>query len=199
MAGRLLTDLMNRSPHDFRPISALWSRNKVDFWAAVATLVGVLVLDVLAGLMIGVLVSLAGLMSRAVRPRIVWLGKDSNSGLFRNRKEDGVDATEGISVVHFGAELFFANVGTFRDSVLDEVDERRPRAVVIDAEAITDIDTTAADEVVKLVDELASRDVTVVFARLQDPARAVLVSGGLEMNDRDFGRVELAVEALTNP
>lgn len=40
-----------------RPIMALKSRNTVDFWAAVATLIGVLVFDVLAGLMIGVVVS----------------------------------------------------------------------------------------------------------------------------------------------
>ena len=184
---------------NLRPISALRARNTVDFWAAVATLIGVLVFDVLAGLMIGVLVSLAGLMSRAVRPRILWLGKDSKSGLFRSREQDGVDATQDISIVHFGAELFFANVGSFRDSVLAEVDERNPRAVVIDAEAITDIDTTAADEIVKLADELALKDVTLVFARLEGPAKSALESGGLDMADRDFGRVERAIEALTDP
>jgi len=136
------------------------------------------------------------LMSRAVRPRIVWLGKDTATGLFRNREVDGVDATEDISVVYFGAELFFANVGTFRDSVLTEVDERSPRAVVIDAEAITDIDTTAVDELVKLSDELASRDITLVFARLEHAAGKALESGGLELEDRQFGRVEQALEAL---
>jgi high affinity sulfate transporter 1 len=184
---------------NLRPISALRSRNTVDFWAAVATLVGVLAFDVLAGLMIGVLVSLAGLMSRAVRPRIVWLGKDSASGLFHNRESDGVDATHDISVVQFGAELFFANVGSFRDSVLAEVDARHPRAIVIDAEAITDIDTTAADEVVNLDNDLESQGVALVFARLQEPARQALEAAGLDLHEREFGRVERAVEGLTNP
>jgi MFS superfamily sulfate permease-like transporter len=55
----------------FRPITALKSRDTVDYWAAVAALIGVLAFDVLAGLMIGVLVSLGGLMARAVRPRII--------------------------------------------------------------------------------------------------------------------------------
>jgi SulP family sulfate permease len=182
----------------FRPISALRSRNTVDFWAAVATLMGVLVFDVLAGLMVGVLVSIGGLMSRAVRPRIMWLGKDSTSGRFRNRDDDRVDVKTDISVMHFGAELFFANVGSFRDSVIAEVDERGPRAVVIDAEAITDIDTTAVDELVKLHAELASRDVMLAFARLGDPARQALESGGLDMSDHDFGRIESAIETLAN-
>jgi len=179
------------------PISRLKDRNRVDFWAAAATLLGVLLFDVLAGLMIGVLVSIGGLMSRAIRPRISWLGKDPVSGLFRDREEDGIDATRDISIVHFGAELFFANVGSLRDSVLAEVEERHPRAVVIDAEAMTDIDTTAVDEFVKLIDELASQDVELVFARLRKPARLALESGGIDMDGRDFGRVERAVEALS--
>ena len=181
----------------FRPISALRSRNTVDFWAAVATLLGVLVLDVLAGLMIGVLVSLAGLMSRAVRPRIVWLGRDQGSGLLVDRDDDGVDATSGIVVIQFGAELFFANVGSFRDAVLAEVDAGQPTAIVIDAEAITDIDTTAADELAKLHEELASRDVVLAVARLQEPARQAMKSAGLDLSDRDFVRVEDAVERLS--
>ena len=181
----------------FRPISALRSRNTVDFWAAVATLLGVLVLDVLAGLMIGVLVSLAGLMSRAVRPRIVWLRRDQDSGALVDRDDDGVDATPDLAIVQFGAELFFANVGSFREAVLAEVGDRPIRAVVIDAEAITDIDTTAADELLKLRDELASRNVALAVARLQEPARQAMESAGLDLSDRDFARVEDAVEWLS--
>jgi len=182
----------------FGPISALRDRDRVDFWAAVATLFGVLLFDVLAGLMIGVLVSIGGLMARAIRPRILWLGKDPVSGLFRNRDEDGIDVTRNVSVIHFGAELFFANVGSLRDSVLAEVDERHPRAVVIDAEAMTDIDTTAVDELVKLTDELASQDVILAFARLRDPARLALESGGLDLHERNFGHVGQAIEGLSN-
>ncbi|HWL50323.1 MAG TPA: SulP family inorganic anion transporter, partial [Acidimicrobiia bacterium] len=75
----------------FAPIRRLKERNQVDFWAAVSTLVGVLVFDVLAGLMIGVLVSLAGLMSRAVRPRITWLARDTSSDGFIARDRAGAE------------------------------------------------------------------------------------------------------------
>ncbi len=182
----------------FRPISALRSRNVVDFWAAVATLLGVLVLDVLAGLMIGVLVSLAGLMSRAVRPRIVWLGTDQDSGRLVDRDRDDADTTPDIAVVQFGAELFFANVGSFRDAIFAEIEAGQPTAIVIDAEAITDIDTTAADELVKLHAELASLGVVLAVARLQEPARQAMESAGLDLSDRDFARVEEAIDSLTN-
>ncbi|GMQ94828.1 MAG: SulP family inorganic anion transporter [Acidimicrobiia bacterium] len=181
----------------FRPIATLKDRNNVDFWAAVATLTGVLVFDIFAGLMIGVLVSIAGLMARAVRPRIVWLGRDASSGLFRNRDRAGVDDIADVSIVQFGGELFFANVGSLRDAVLAEVDERQPKAIVLDAEAVIDVDTTAADELVKLVGELASRDVLFAFARLRDPARHAIVSAGIEPGELGFVRIDEAVDALT--
>jgi high affinity sulfate transporter 1 len=182
----------------FRPITALKNRDTVDYWAAVATLIGVLAFDVLAGLMIGVFVSLGGLMARAVRPRIVWLAKDHDSGLLIDRDSAGVEGKRDIAVIQFGAELFFANVGSFSDAVLAEVDDGQVSAIVIDAEAITDVDTTAADELLKLRDVLASQNVVLAVARLQDPARQAMEAAGLDLSDRDYGRVEDAIDSLSD-
>ena len=180
----------------FRPISALRDRNRVDFWAAVTTLLGVLVLDVLAGLMIGVLVSLAGLMRRAVRPRITWLAQDPISGRFVDRDRVADPADREISIVGFGAELFFANVGTLRDAVLEEVELNAPSAIVLDAEAITDIDTTAEDEMTKLIDELTRNDIRFAVARLDPDLQARLQRSGIDLNGREFSHLSDAVEAL---
>ena len=180
----------------FRPISSLWDRNRVDFWAAAATLLGVLALDVLAGLMIGVLVSLAGLMRRAVRPRITWLAYDEPTGRFVDRGDASGDGGGDVSIVRFGAELFFANVGTLRDAVLQEVEDRSPSAIVFDAEAVTDIDTTAEDELRKLLDELEGGHVAYALARLQPGLRTGLELAGIDLSDRDFNRLTEAVEYL---
>ena len=181
----------------FGPIAALRRRNQIDFSAAVATLLGVLVLDVLAGLMIGVVVSLVGLMRRAVRPRVVWLGRDPTTGRLVDRNSESAVEPKGVSVVAMGAELFFANVTPFREAVITEVESRSPGAVVVDAEAISDIDTTAADEIVKLGQELDSRDVVLAFARLAPAARDALDSAGFGFEGGDFRRVEDAVNSLT--
>lgn len=180
------------------PISALKDRDRVDFWAAVATLFGVLMFDVLAGLMIGVLVSIGGLMARAVRPRIVWFGRDASTGRLRSRDRQGVDAIPNVSVVQFGGEMFFANVGTFTDAVIDGVDADGPTAVILDAEAVTDIDTTAADELMKLNDNLATRGVVFAMARLRQPAREALVAADFDLEGVDFARVADAVDALSD-
>jgi high affinity sulfate transporter 1 len=177
----------------FGPIAALRERNRVDFWAAVATLLGVLILDVLAGLLIGVVVSLAGLMQRAVRPRITWMGRDQATGRFVDRSEEGAVTVEGVSVVGVGAELFFANIGPFRDAVMSEVESQAPGAVVLDAEAVSDIDTTAADEIVKLARELEDRGVSLVFARLAPQARSALNAAGMSLEANDYAHVSEAV------
>jgi len=181
----------------FGPIRSLRERNRVDFWAAVSTLVGVLVFDVLAGLMIGVLVSLAGLMSRAVRPRISWLARDGSSDGFIARDRPSAVDLPGISIVRFEAELFFANVGSLREAVLTEVETNQPAAVVFDAEAISDVDTTAADELVKLGEELRRREIEFALARLTMKARVALVKSGVDLEGRDYARVSDAVQALS--
>ena len=94
--------------------------------------------------------------------------------------------------------MFFANVWSFTGSVLNEVDEQHPKAVVINAEAITDIETTVSGELVKLLDELPWHNVMLAFARLQDPVGLTSESGGLDVNDRDCGRVECAIEGSAN-
>jgi high affinity sulfate transporter 1 len=180
----------------FGPIRVLYSRNRVDFWAATATLGGVLFFDVLAGLMIGVVVSLFGLMRRVVRPRITWLGLDPANRLFNPRQEPGVEEIRGIAIVHIASELFFANVGVFRDAVLAEVDDKSPSYVVVDAEAISDIDTTAVEEIQKLEGELSERGVSLVFARLDPEAREALIEAGVSLEGDEYGRVIDAVEAL---
>lgn len=73
---------------DFKPFKRLYRQNRGDFWAALATLLGVLFFEVLAGLLIGVFISLGLLMARVVRPRVVELGRDRVSGAFRGT-DDG--------------------------------------------------------------------------------------------------------------
>ncbi len=74
----------------------------------------------------------------------------------------------GLIVYRFGADLFYANQNRFTDEVRALV-ARAPtpvHAVVIDASAITDIDCTAAQSVRDLLDEMARRNVTIIFGRV---------------------------------
>jgi MFS superfamily sulfate permease-like transporter len=79
----------------------------------------------------------------------------------------------GLTVLRFDAPLIFANTRAFNESVRDRV-ERTPglRWIVLAAEPVTDVDTTAADMLEDLDEWLNQRGVSLVFAELKDPVRA---------------------------
>jgi MFS superfamily sulfate permease-like transporter len=72
----------------------------------------------------------------------------------------------------FDAPLFFANAGTFRDQIRRLArSEPTPVWIVVAAEPITDVDTTAADMLEDLDQDLNAKGVSLVFAEMKDPVR----------------------------
>jgi SulP family sulfate permease len=182
----------------FRPILSLRDKSQVDFAAAVTTLAGVLLFDILAGLAIGVAVSIIGMMRRAVRPRCVQLGVDPDTNTYWALGTEGVEPVGNVVIVRFEAELFFANVSVLRETILAAVDAEDPAVVIIDAEPITHVDTTAAEELDRLFDELEKRGVDVRFARLQRSVADTLSRCGVDLGDRIYNRVSDAVGDSTD-
>lgn len=81
----------------------------------------------------------------------------------------------GLVIFRFDAPLLFANARTFRDQVRRLAGaEPRPRWILIAAEPITDVDTTAADMLADLDEELNAAGTSLVFAELKDPVREKL-------------------------
>mgnify|MGYP001817642635 CR=1 FL=1 len=177
----------------FRPLTRLRERSQVDFLAALTTLAGVLLFDILVGLAIGVAVSIVGMMRRAVRPRSVELGLDRETGNFWALGTDGVERLDEVVIVRFEAELFFANVSVMRDTVLAAADAQQPSTIVIDAESITHVDTTAAEELDRLLDELDGRGIDVRFARLERSVADTLRRCEVDLGDRVYNRISDAV------
>ena len=90
--------------------------------------------------------------------------------------EPGFVEVPDVVLFRWEAPLFFANAGLFADQVRDLVHERRPAWVVLQCEAITDIDVTAADALASLHDELEDQDIEMVFVELRDRLRDLLVA-----------------------
>jgi MFS superfamily sulfate permease-like transporter len=77
----------------------------------------------------------------------------------------------GLVIFRFDAPVFFANARTFRDEIRALAAAEPPRWIVIAAEPITDVDTTAADMLADLDAELNAAGTSLVFAELKDPVR----------------------------
>ncbi len=93
----------------------------------------------------------------------------------------------GLLLFRWDAPLFFANADGFRERIVEEVDASATpvRWVVVAAEPITDVDTTAAEMIQELDYELAQRGVDLAFAEMKDPVKDRLARYGLQ---RRIGR-----------
>lgn len=162
---------------------------RADFVAALAATGAVVLLGPLPGLGIAIGVSLLAIIYRASRPQIEVLGKisDEKAAWGRLRKHPERHPVPGVLVVRIDAPLFWANATAIEDRLLAEV-EATPgtRALVLDLEATTRLDTTSADVMVHLADELRGRDVQLYLARVLHHVDHVLERAGfLDVVGRD--------------
>ena len=156
--------------------------NRADFGLTVACFVGVAVFGVLYGIAIAVGLSVAAFFWRAWHPHEATLGRvDGLKGYHDIERHPEGRQVPGLVLIRFDAPLFFANADVFRRQALLAVDSAQPaaRRLVVAAEPITDVDSTAADMLVELDGELARRGVELAFAELKDPMRDKLRRYGL--------------------
>jgi SulP family sulfate permease len=186
---------------DISELRRLWRVRTSDFTLALVTLAGVLSLGVLNGIVVGVVASLLEVLRRAVMPHTAVLGR--LGGPIRAYRDvqtyEDAETIPGLLVYRFDAPLFFANADVFRNQILRLVDdaEKPVRTVVVNAEAIYDVDTTGIRMLERLQGDLKARSVRLVFARLKTKTRKLMQLAGLE--DRIgaanfFLRVEDAAE-----
>jgi MFS superfamily sulfate permease-like transporter len=154
----------------------LWRQRRMEFGVCVAAFLGVALLGVLPGIAVAVGLSVLNVFRRAWWPYQTVLGRvDGRDGYHDIRVHPGARQLSGLVLFRFDAPLIFANARVFRDQV------RRlartappPRWIVVAAEPVTDIDTTAADTLADLETELAASGVTLAFAELKTPVRTKL-------------------------
>jgi len=179
----------------------LWHQRKVEFSLSVVAFLGVALLGVLPGIAIAVGLSILNVFRRAWRPYQTTLGRpDGVAGYHDVRSYPAAQRLPGLVIFRFDAPLFFANAKAFRDEVLRLArTEPAPRWLVVAAEPITDVDTTAADELFDLDRLLDERGQTLVFAELKDPVRRKLERYGLTQEiepQHFFPTVEAAVDGF---
>ena len=154
---------------DIAGMRRLWRQRKSDFALATAAFLGVALLGVLPGIGLAVVLSILDVFRRAWRPyqavlgRVPGLAGYHDTGVYPN-----ADLLPGLVIFRFDSPLFFANANTFRDQALALADtDPRPQWILVAAEPITDIDTTAADLLEDLDIRLNEKGVSLVFAEMK--------------------------------
>jgi high affinity sulfate transporter 1 len=187
---------------DLGELRRLFVMRRAEFALAVGSALGVALVGVLAGIVIAIGMAIALFFERAWRPYSAVLGRPAGVDGFHDlsRYPDAAQVP-GLLILRWDAPLFFANATLFRDMVRRRLAETSPAArwVLLAAEPITDVDTTAADMLTDLDLELNAKGVHLAFAGLKDPVKETVVRYGLlETIDRRrfFPTLEVAVEAF---
>ncbi|MFD0884740.1 SulP family inorganic anion transporter, partial [Streptosporangium algeriense] len=157
---------------DVRKLAELWRLRRSEFWIAVVCLLGVPVLGSLTAVVIAFLLSAVDVVRRASRPSTAVLRPGEHGRYVRGPAEGP------LVVYRFESQLFFANAGTFKTEITHLADQG-VRWIVLDAEAITDVDTTGAQALRETVDTLRERGVVLAVSRATASLRRLLDHYGL--------------------
>ena len=179
----------------------LYRLRRTEFALSIAAFIGVVALGVLPGIVVAVALSIGNVFRRAWWPYQTILGRVPGVPGFHDvRSYPDAERLPGCVIFRFDAQLIFANARTFREQIRKLARSEPPRKwIIVAAEPITDVDTTAADMLRDIDEELNASDVHLVFAEMKDPVRRKIDRYELTRTiepSHFFPTVEAAVDAF---
>jgi len=182
-----------------REFRQLWRQDRFEFAIGAVCFLVTLFVGAIPGIAVAFVLALINLAKRAANPAIDVLAADDDAK--QSLLEDaaaGATTAPGVVVVRMAAPLFFANGTVFSAAVKRAVTEADEpvKHVVIDMEAVTDIDVTGAEAFASLEEWLDEQGVSLAFSRVRVPTRARLDELGLLSGQTVFSTNREAVAAL---
>ena len=143
----------------------IFTASKADFLAFAGTAIGLFFVGVVAGIVLGIVVSLTLLIWRTSKSPLRRMAYDAADQVYVEA-DTHPDATtpDGVLVVKLNGPLFFADAAPFRSHLLDLVSATDATTVVLDLEATPEIDLDGADILTKVHGQLADRGVRILLA-----------------------------------
>lgn len=168
----------------FREFRDLWRLDRFEFVIGVVCFLVTLFIGAIPGIVVAFVLALVNLAKRAASPAIDVLAADDNpADSLLDAAPHGAVTAPGVVVVRMAAPLFFANGTTFGDAVRSAVTAaggpEAVRHVVLDLEAVTDVDVTGAESFAVVRSWLQERGIGLAFSRVRRGARARLERFGI--------------------
>jgi sulfate permease, SulP family len=161
----------------------LFSRSRLEFSLAAIVIAAELTLGVPHGIALGVALSLLILIYRSSHPQGAVLGQLPGEEAYRDlRLHPEARTFPGLLIWRPGGDLFFASIGHLSEQLKVALATNIPSAtqVLLDAESVNRLDTSACDALLNLIRELQSQRITFAFARVRDQVREQMQLGGIE-------------------
>ena len=167
---------------DYHEAVTLWRTHRKDFWMLIATFLATLLFSIEYGILIGVFLSIGVVVWESSRPHVAILGKVPNLPFYRNiSRFEVINEREDILIFRFDARLYFANVPYFKDLVTKQKERKgdKLKAIIINSEAMTALDSTGVEALNDLIDECKSSHTRLFFTGVRGPVRDVMDRSGL--------------------
>jgi len=173
---------------------------RFDFWIAIAAIIGTLLVGVLAGVLIGIGLSLIWLISVATRPRMPLLGRQPGTQAFRELDEHpGDEQFPGVVVLRLDGGLFFATSDALEDRIREvALSTTGVTGIVLDCEGMDFIDSQGSAKMHEILDLTEQAGMTLRLARVKPAVRDVLHRDGVLDrigDDKIHGNIDQAVAA----
>ena len=186
-----------------RKLRTLRHESRTEFWFGLLAMLGVLLIDVLEGMIIGLVASLVFVVYQSSRPHLASVGRipgapGAYSDLDRHPENTPVP---GILILRLHGALYYANALTVRDQIraVLEAADPAPRALVLDLGAQDRLDLTSAKTLIAMGQEIHGRGVEVYLTDVHAPALAFARSVGvLDVvgEDHVLPTIDLAVQRI---
>jgi SulP family sulfate permease len=185
---------------DVAEVRHLWKVKRSDLALLVTTFAATLSLGIEQGILIGVGASLLWFVVRTTRPHTAVLGRRPD-GSFRNvARHDDAETIDGVAIVRMDASFYFGNVTFLKDTLrqLEQASATPLRAVILDASAINNLDSSADAALNELLDDYQPRDIQLILARVKGPVMDVLERSGFAGRAGDAAFAESVQEAVAS-
>jgi len=161
----------------------LWKNRKDEFLLLVATFLMTLLIGLMEGILFGVLLSLMLLVYRISKPHMAVLGRIKDTSYFKNidRFSGDVEVEADKLVLRFDAQLYFGNKDYFKKQLYRQIEKKGPvlKYIILNAEPINYIDSSAASMLERIILDLRHRDIHFLIAAAIGPTRDILYSSGI--------------------
>ena len=166
-----------------RKLHTIRLETRTEYWFGLLAFLGVLLIDVLEGMVIGLVSSLVFVIYQSSRPHLASVGRipgapGAYSDLARHPENTPVP---GVLILRLQGALYYANALTVRDQVRALVDaaEPTPRALVLDLGAQDTLDLTSAQVLMAMGREMTARGLRVYLTDVHTPALEFARSAGV--------------------
>jgi SulP family sulfate permease len=185
---------------DIDSMRDIWRLRRDEFWVAALTAVVVVTVGVEQGIILAIVLSITLHVRRHYLPQDRVVGWDAAGELSLSQPTPGTESEPGLVVYRFGAGLFYANAERFSDELSGLVDvPSPPRWVVLQADAMDDIDYTGGKTLAELASRFVGRGIVFAVAGATDRVRGELDDFGITATigaDRIYDRLDDARTAF---